>query len=41
LETIITFLITLFVAFVIVRIFRLQTKPIPFVQVINSDIKTV
>lgn len=39
--SILTFLVTIFVAFFIIKMFNLQTKPIPLVQVINSDIKTV
>lgn len=41
LASILTFFVTLLVAFVIVRVFRLQTKAVPLVQVVNSDIKTV
>lgn len=41
LASILTFFITLLVAFVIVKAFKLQTKAVPLVQVINSDVKAV
>lgn len=41
LATILTFFITLFISFVIVKLLRLQVKQVPLVQVVNSDVKTV
>lgn len=41
LASILTFLITLLVAFVIIKTFKLQTKPVPLVQVVNSDVSAL
>jgi large-conductance mechanosensitive channel len=41
LASIITFFITMFIAFVVVKLLRLQVKQVPLVQVVNSDVKTV
>lgn len=35
LESLITFFITMFVAFVVIRVARIQAKPVPLVQVIG------